>query len=146
MQLLYLAAVAAALTGAAPPPQEPSLTAEEIIANGKAKTRAVTERCNPVGDSGEIVVCADRDADTRYRQAENYRELRTTIKGGVPDAPNVFGIGPCSGFCQGFGSVPEPILPYTADQLPVVDQEYLELARQAEADERKRQAREAQLE
>lgn len=143
LQLLSFAPLAALLMAAVPQDTETGMTAEEIIAAGKARTTAITPRCKPSTDSDEILVCADPDADTRYRQAEEYREKRTTIKGGVPDAPNTFGIpdhGPVVLRGCFIGPCPkEPILPYTADQLPVVDQEYLKLAREAEAKERLRQ-------
>ena len=147
LQLLSITPLVVLLMAAAPQEPEPSITAEEIIANGKAKTTAIMPRCRPSDNSEEILVCADPDADTRYRRAEEFRERRTTIKGGVPDAPNTFGIpnhGPVVARGCFIGPCPkEPIVPYTADQLPEVDQEYLELARQAEAEERRRQAAQA---
>ncbi|WP_164115970.1 hypothetical protein [Sphingorhabdus sp. Alg239-R122] len=115
----------------------------DIVARGKAKTTAIRDRCKRESVD-EIVICGERDINTKYRQAEGFREKRTAIKGGVPDAPNVFGIpnhGPVVARGCFLGPCPkEPIVPYTADQLPVVDQEYLELARKAAEDERKRQA------
>ncbi len=115
----------------------------DIFARGKAKTTAIRDRCKRES-ADEIVICGERDIDTKYRQAEAFREKRTTIKGGVPDAPDVFGIanhGPVVARGCFLGPCPkEPIVPYTADQLPLVDQEYLELARKAAEQERKRQA------
>ena len=144
MQLPLFAAAAFLLTAAAQQDPKGTMTAEEAIAIGKAKTTIAPRRCGQDADSGEIVVCAERDADTRYRQAEQFREKRTTFKGDVPNAPDTFGI-PDHGVVVArgcfIGPCPkEPIVPYTADQLPLVDQEYLELARQAEARERRSQA------
>ena len=104
-------------------------------------TRIADPRCTTRETTDEIVVCADPDADTRYRQAEEFSDRPTTFKGDVPDAPDSSFAPPCLAFCitMRFGSVPEPILPYTPDRLPVVDQEYLERARKAEAQERLRQ-------
>ena len=146
MQLPLFAVAAFLLNAATQPDPQATMTAKEVYAIGKAKTTIEKRRCGQDAENGEIVVCSERDADTRYRQPEEFRKKRTFFKGDVPDAPNMFGIpdhgavvargcfiGPCP---------KEPILPYTADQFPEADQEYLELARQAEAQERRRQIEE----
>ena len=149
LQIFALLAATGVLTAAAPSPAPPpakddiDARVDAIIAAGKARTSVTGPGCSSAGDTDAIVVCGDRDADTRYRQAEDFREKRTAIKGGVPDAPDV-SFAPQGGVTVATGCFigpcpKEPILPYTADQLPVVDPEYLERARKAEAQERLRQ-------
>ena len=146
LQISVLLAATSLIAAALPPPVPTSgktdidARVDAIVAAGKAKTSIAEPRCGVTDNTDAIVVCGDRDADTRYRQAEDFREKRTAIRGGVPDAPNVSFAPPCLAFCRTmtFGGTVEAPPPYTAGQLPVVDQEYLERARKAEAQERLR--------
>lgn len=92
----------------------------------------------------DIVVRGEIDSDTRYRVTEGSSDRRSLYKD-IPAAPDTYGIEPLDIIIvtRTFGYVKEPIIPYTAHLLPLIDPEYLRIAREAEAKERRYQSKSA---
>jgi hypothetical protein len=78
--------------------------------------------CDAASAPGEIVVCARKRVDNaRYRvksTAELDPKSRQNLYDGVPRAPDVFGIPPCTGVCVKMGSVPPPVLMIDLKAIP----------------------------
>lgn len=115
---LGLAAVPLAPLAAQSEDSSPSVTADEAVerehqAYGPQAPRPEVN-CDAAAAPGDIVVCAKRRVDdARYRvksTAELDPKSRQNLYDGVPRAPDVFGIPPCTGVCIKMGSVPPPAL------------------------------------
>ena len=96
-------------------------TAEEMIEVAHDEWRSPNlQRC-PEAQPGEIVVCAEDDA--KYRVESPIDEAirkGEPVPDGVPRAPDVFGLPPCSSYtvCAKVGRTPEPPLLIDLEALP----------------------------
>lgn len=127
------AALTACLTGPAGRAQEreaesdltaeetSDLTAEEMIELAREEWRTVEPKGCPVAKPGEIVVCKPGDEEFRAESSiDEAIRKGETVPDGLPRAPNVFGLPPCSSytFCGKVGRTPEPVLMIDLAALP----------------------------
>lgn len=74
----------------------------------------------PNGDPDVIVVCKQWESGAAYTFDAPTRADTEVTGSGVPRAPDVFGLPPCSSYtvCQRFGSVPPPAIMIDFASLP----------------------------
>jgi hypothetical protein len=96
-----------ALAAAAGTPQ-PTITAEQALANARALTSATPPKSAPCPEStnGEIVVCAEHE-DPKKQYVPSNTDSGNTYDG-VPHAPNVSTLPDCAtaSFCSRVGKTP----------------------------------------
>ena len=121
----FAAAAAACLAASAGRAQEreagDGLTAEEMIEVAREEWQSPELRGCPEAKPGEIVVCEPDTEDFRVESPTD-EAIRNgePMPDGVPRAPNVFGLPPCSSysFCSRVGRTPEPPLLIDLAALP----------------------------
>lgn len=106
---------------------------EAALARERRRALELQRQCAPSSD-GEIVVCRPRDADDQYRVPPDTTGYKAM--GGPPRAPDVSGL-PKDGWMK-IGQDPEPVYYIDFSKLPEIDQDYLKVAREAEAAEKAR--------
>lgn len=132
LTLLPWPVAAWAQSPAAGPPDD--RRAQQVIDAARRPTAVDANGCvrNP-RNRDEIVVCGPGDEGQEHRlPLRDQLDSARSTDDGLPRAPDVSGLPPCP-VCFGMGWAPEPVIPYTADQIPFVDPEILEKERAAEA-------------
>ncbi len=139
LTLLLQPMAAMAQNGAVAGPPD-NRRAQQVIDSTRRPTAVDANGCvrNP-RNRDEIVVCGPGDEGQEHRlPLRDQLDSARSTDDGLPRAPDVSGLPKCP-VCIGMGWAPEPVIPYTADQLPFVDPEVLEKERQAEARARAQQ-------
>jgi hypothetical protein len=97
------------------------LTAEQMVEVAREEWRTVEPKGCPVAKPGEILVCKPGDEEFRTESSiDEAIRKGETVPDGLPRAPNVFGLRPCSSytFCGKVGRTPEPVLMIDLAALP----------------------------